>query len=257
MLASCSRPGRCPPLAADQPYSAAPPGGRRPGQAQPWAAVILAGGRARRLGGTDKPGIAIGGRTLAASAVGAAVAADTSQIIVVGPPRPELITATPATAIEFTCEDPPGGGPVPALRAGLDLVTEPWLVLLAGDMPFLRERHLQAVLCAARQSGGAMMVDDSGRPQWLASCWRTTDLRRALATYSGDSLRGLLEPWRGVPVVMPPEPGQPAPWLDCDTPADLTAARDWAQRAIRGQQGGQIDEHTAELDRGGLRRTRD
>jgi molybdopterin-guanine dinucleotide biosynthesis protein A len=219
--------------------------------------VILAGGRARRLGGADKPGIAIGGRTLVATAVGAAVAAGTHQVIVVGPPRPELITEKPATAVEFTCEDPAGCGPVPAVRAGLDLVTEPWLVLLAGDMPFLREQHLQAILRAARHSGGAMMIDDTGRPQWLASCWRTTDLRRALTTYSGDSLRGLLEPRRGVPVMMPPEPGEPAPWLDCDTPADLTAARDWAQRTIRGQQGRQIDEHTAELDRGCLRRTRD
>ena len=198
-------------------------------QAGRWAAVLLAGGQARRLGGADKPGIGIGGRTLAAMVVDAATQAGARHVVVVGPRRPELITEQ--ATVEFTSEAPPGSGPVPALRAGLDLVAEPWLMLLAGDMPFLRERHLRAILAAARQAGGAMLVDDGGRPQWLASCWRSADLRGALTGYRGDSLRGLLEPLHGIGVPISAEAGQPAPWLDCDTPADLAVAREWAKRA--------------------------
>lgn len=203
--------------------------------APPWAAVILAGGQARRLGGADKPGITVRGRTLVTTVVSVAVQAGARRIVVVGPGRPDLTTEVaaaadqkaPAVVVEFAREDPPGTGPVPALRAGLALVAEPWLALLAADLPFVQRLHLRAILAAARRSGGAMLTDDQGRPQWLASCWRTAGLRHALAGYGGDSLRGLLDPLQGTPLTMLPRSGQPPPWLDCDTPEDVAAARGW------------------------------
>ncbi|MFB9837988.1 molybdenum cofactor guanylyltransferase, partial [Actinoallomurus acaciae] len=73
---------------------------------EPYDAVLLAGGEARRLSGADKPGVVVGGRTLVAW-VGAAVAS-AERIVLVGPPRPELPGAI------VVREDPPGGGPVPA-----------------------------------------------------------------------------------------------------------------------------------------------
>jgi molybdopterin-guanine dinucleotide biosynthesis protein A len=124
---------------------------------------------------------------------------------------------------------------VPALRAGLLLVTEPWLLLLAADLPFLRDAHLRELVAAAGQAGGAALVDDDGREQWLVSCWRADDLRTALAAYRGHSLGGLLGPLRPAEVSWPA--GQAAPWLDCDTPEDLAAARTLAgtrpRRGIR------------------------
>jgi molybdopterin-guanine dinucleotide biosynthesis protein A len=136
-------------------------------------------------------------------------------------------------AIDFTTERPPGAGPVPALRAGLLLVTEPWLLLLAADLPFLRDSHLRELVAAARQSGGAMLVDDHARAQWLVSCWRADALRTALAGYRGGSLGGLLGPLRGAELTraglagagLAIPAGQAPPWLDCDTPEDLAAAR--------------------------------
>ena len=41
--------------------------------------MVLAGGRAARLGGADKPGLMIGGRPLLDAVAGAAVAADTAD----------------------------------------------------------------------------------------------------------------------------------------------------------------------------------
>ena len=54
-------------------------------------AVILAGGQAQRLAGSDKPGVLVGGRTLAAAVV--AAAANAAAVIVVGPRRPGLRAA--------------------------------------------------------------------------------------------------------------------------------------------------------------------
>ena len=52
------------------------------------AAVVLAGGRAARLGGADKPALVVGGQPLLATAIAAAASAGASQIVIVGPPRP-------------------------------------------------------------------------------------------------------------------------------------------------------------------------
>jgi molybdopterin-guanine dinucleotide biosynthesis protein A len=214
-------------------------------------AVVLAGGRASRLGGTDKPGLVVGARTLLASVVAAADSAGAQRIVVVGPARPEL-----ADRVAFVREDPPESGPVPALRRGLAQVCVPTVAVLAADLPFLRARHLRILLGAlpagparptrpASPAGpggplsGVIMVDDGGRRQWLAGCWRTAVLRTAMQAYSGNSLHGLLgplDPALLTPAQLDPAQrrydlarGEPPPWLDCDTADDLTRARRLAQ----------------------------
>ncbi|WP_275693401.1 NTP transferase domain-containing protein [Nocardioides sp. TF02-7] len=49
----------------------------------PFAAVVLAGGRGSRLGGFDKAGIEVRGRTLLEHALDAVV--DAAEVVVVGP----------------------------------------------------------------------------------------------------------------------------------------------------------------------------
>lgn len=182
-------------------------------------AVVLAGGGARRLDGADKPGLMVGGRSLVAW-VGAAVA-DAERLVLVGPERPELPHAI------VVVEDPPGGGPVPALRAGLPAVHAPWVAVLAADLPFLRAPDVDALRRSAEGRPGAVLVDADGRPQWLTGVWRTADLRAALASYAGSSLRGLMGPLDPVRVRVAGE--RPA-WYDCDTRPDVEAA----SRMIRG-----------------------
>jgi molybdopterin-guanine dinucleotide biosynthesis protein A len=180
---------------------------------EPYDAVVLAGGGARRLDGADKPGLLVGGRPLV-SWVAAAVA-DAVRLVVVGPPRPELARAVTVR------EDPPGSGPIPALRAGLARVRAPWTAVLAADLPFLRSGHVGELRRRARDRGGALFVDPGGRPQWLAGVWRTAELTDALGRYDGASLRGLMEPLE--PVRVRPSRGD-RPWQDCDTPSDLASA---------------------------------
>ena len=97
------------------------------------------------------------------------------------------------------------------------------MAVLAADLPFLRAAHLRTLLAAAAAAAagrdGAVLTDDGGRAQWLAGCWRTGALRRAAAGYQGSSLHGLLAPLRPASVSVPPGPGEPPPWLDCDTEA--------------------------------------
>jgi molybdopterin-guanine dinucleotide biosynthesis protein A len=177
-------------------------------------AVILAGGRARRMGGADKPGLPVAGRPLIAWVADAV--ADAGRVVVVGPDRPDL----PGTVT--VREDPPGSGPVPALRAGLAEVRAAWVTVLAADLPFLRAGHVRALLAQARAHGrGAVLVDDDGREQWLAGAWSGETLRSALAGHHGASLEGLLGPLR--PALVGSAEPRP-PWYDCDTPEDLAAA---------------------------------
>jgi molybdopterin-guanine dinucleotide biosynthesis protein A len=191
--------------------------------------IVLAGGRAARLGGADKPGLMVGDRTLLESVVAAGIEAGARPIVVVGPFRPGL-----SGAPRFVREEPPGAGPVPALRCGLaELGGVPWAAVLAADLPFLRTAHLEALLRAAAGPGGAVLVDNTGREQWLAGCWPAGTLRRAADGYTGSSLHGLLAPLRPAHVVIEPDSGEPPPWLDCDTEADLRDARDWQARSGR------------------------
>jgi molybdenum cofactor guanylyltransferase len=192
-------------------------------------AVVLAGGRASRLGGADKPALVVGERSLLASVIAAAAAAGARVVVVVGPPRPGLVLT--AGQLRVVREEPPGSGPVPALRRGLAEVAAPWVLVLAADLPFIRAGHLTSLLAAAagtRPAAGAVLADDTGRPQWLAGCWPTAALRAATSGYRGGSLRGLLGPLS--PVILGPSPGQPGPppWLDCDTEDDVRRARAWS-----------------------------
>jgi molybdopterin-guanine dinucleotide biosynthesis protein A len=236
-----------------------------PAHVRAFDAVVLAGGRSTRLGGTDKPGLVVGRRTLLGSVVWAVTEAGASRVVVVGPQRPAALgaaTLTPGTGspgtgspgtgspgtgspgtgspgarggeqVRYTREDPPGGGPVAALRCGLAEVSAPDVVLLAADLPFLRPVHVTRLLAALAgpAARGAALLDVSGRSQWLASGWPAAVLRAALEGYPGSSLRGVLGPLE--PVLLPDETaaGEPPPWLDCDTADDLRVARDWAARA--------------------------
>ncbi|TFV65806.1 UNVERIFIED_ORG: molybdenum cofactor guanylyltransferase [Bacillus sp. AZ43] len=183
----------------------------------PYTAVVLAGGRAARLGGRAKPQLLVGGRPILASVLDAV--ADAERRVVVGPPQP-----VPDDVL-LVREQPPGGGPVSAIRAGLDAVGTEVVVVLAGDLPFAGPAVVRGLL--ERLTGdGVMAVDDAGRDQYLLGAWRTAALRAAVTAARGPApLRRVLAPLdarRWHPEV---RPGEAPPWLDCDTPADLARAR--------------------------------
>jgi molybdenum cofactor guanylyltransferase len=186
----------------------------------PFAAVVLAGGRAARLGGRPKPQLEVGDRTMLSSVLAALDGA--VPRVVVGPPQP-----VPAGVL-LVRESPPGGGPVPALAAGLAAAGDAEVVaVLAADLPFVTVDVVTAL--RERLTGdGVLVVDDIGRDQLLLGVWRTARLRAALPEKAAHvPLRRVLAPL-AVRRLRPTVPDSaPPPWTDCDTPGDLDRARAW------------------------------
>lgn len=148
------------------------------------AAVILAGGRARRMGGTDKLALAVGDRSLLDRVLGAAQAR-CRPLVVVGPRRP-----TAVDGVSFVREEPPGGGPVPAVAAGLDAVgPAAVVVVLAGDLALLAMTDVGRLVDGLTDPAveAVAALDHRGRPNPLLAAYRTPSLRVALAALGARS----------------------------------------------------------------------
>jgi len=205
----------------------------------PWAAVVLAGGSSRRWAGRDKTTVPLAGRTVLEHAV-AAVLPQAVEVVVVAPAdhpaRPAVWDAALAVGrpLLWTREDPPGGGPLAGLAAGLaslgaldglDGLDGPpgIVVLVAGDLPFARTAcpRLVAALTAAQDAGAAVGIDPDGRRQPLLAAYRTALLRRPFvdSDVTDRPLRDLLA---GLVVAEVPVTAVEA--LDLDTPQDAEAA---------------------------------
>ncbi|MFG1927599.1 molybdenum cofactor guanylyltransferase [Cryptosporangium sp. NPDC048952] len=183
--------------------------------------MVLAGGRAERLGGVHKPGLLVGGISLLERVL--AAVPDASPRVVVGPPQP-----VPADVLVVR-ENPVGGGPVAALAAGLPAVVDvSWVALLAGDLPFLTVGVLDLLRQGAVGRDGAVLVDASGRDQFLAGVYGVGALSRALESVgppAGVALRRVVAALDLARVRVSPD-GAP-PWLDCDDAEDIRIAESW------------------------------
>ncbi|MFJ6832604.1 DUF6457 domain-containing protein [Streptomyces sp. NPDC091209] len=212
-----------------------------PGADAGYDAVVLAGGAARRLGGADKPGVRVGGRALLDRVLAACAGA--TRTVVVAEPRS---TARP---VEWAREDPPGGGPVAALDAGLRHTTASRVVVLSADLPFLEEGTVRRLLDTLRADGtqrtqpasaegrpdpdglgthpdGVLLTDPDGRDQPLVAVYRAQALRRELAVLAAahGGLGGL--PLRRLVAALDlTRVPDPVASFDCDTWDDIAAAR--------------------------------
>ncbi|TDD72372.1 molybdenum cofactor guanylyltransferase [Jiangella aurantiaca] len=185
----------------------------------PWVAVILAGGSGRRLGGTDKPALVVGGRTLLDRSVAAATEAGAAQIVVAGPQRD---TVSPVT---WTREDPPGGGPLAGLAAGLaalDLAPEA-VVVLAADLPRVSSALVGRLLAGLGPDTDAVaVVDAAGWVQPLVAAYRAGPLRAALDAVGDPRNRPVRALLPGLRVATLADDDGAA---DIDTPGDLARWR--------------------------------
>lgn len=165
----------------------------------PFDAIVLAGGAGTRLGGVSKPDVELDGQRLLHRVL--VSVADAREISVVGEVEvPEGVLRT--------VEDPPLGGPVAGLAAGLDALaatggSAPWTVLLACDLadPVLAVGRLLAAWSWAARSDevetdehdGWCLADASGTPQWLLGIHRTDALHEALGRLDGSRDRSMRE----------------------------------------------------------------
>jgi molybdopterin-guanine dinucleotide biosynthesis protein A len=173
-----------------------------------WAAVILTGGTAARLGGADKAGLVHAGRTLLEHALDAVDEA--AEVVVVGPE-----TSTPR-AVAFTRESPPGGGPLAGIAAGVAALAggHAIVVVLAVDMPRVTRATVARLVDAVGDGDAAWLVDASGRRQ-LAAALRP-GLVPAPAEAHGVPVRVLMRSGRSTDV-----PGLGDEAVDVDTWPDV------------------------------------
>jgi molybdopterin-guanine dinucleotide biosynthesis protein A len=179
-------------------------------------ALVLAGGAGSRMGtGTAKIDLEVGGSTLLERALAAVDGA--GVIVVVGPRRPV------GRDVIFTSEEPAGSGPAAAIVHGLPFVAADIVVVLAADVPFAHTavpKLLEALHDPAADA--AMLTDDTGRRQPLIAAYRVASLRRVAADrdWAGQSVHSLV---RALGTRDIDAAGAEA--FDCDTPAELDAAR--------------------------------
>lgn len=196
---------------------------RGPSDARTFDAIVLAGGAARRLGGIDKPAVTVGGVSLLHRMIDAIDTTVGSQrIVVVGPHRDDL-----DPRILQTRESPPGSGPVAAIAAGLNALSDSAdggadvVFVAAADLPFVASASVRTVVAQLESTTVVFARDEDGEVQYLFGAWHVDALRRSLAaTPSTENL-----PVRSI---VPARPATvPVPDLDdCDTRTALDRARE-------------------------------
>ncbi|MCI2957685.1 NTP transferase domain-containing protein [Agromyces atrinae] len=187
-------------------------------------AIVLSGGRGSRLGGVDKGALDVGGEHLIDIALAAARSAGAARVVVSGADD-GVDAARPDAVVR---EDPAFGGPVAGIAAALPLVSAPWVIVLACDLPFAGAlaRRLGAALPPASGVDAVVVRDGDGRAQWLAAAYRADALRDSITRLTagrgvaGASMRQLVG---DLVTSYVDEPGDAT--LDVDTPADLVRAR--------------------------------
>lgn len=179
------------------------------------AAIVPAGGAGRRMGGVDKAALEVGGVTLLDRVLNAARPV-CDRLVVVGPARP-----TAVAGVEFVTEGEPGGGPAPAVRAGLAVSAACDVVLVvAGDLPLLTEHHLRALVGALDDPDvdAAAASGPGGVPNPLLAAYRAASLRSGLAGAGfGAAASRLLPPATALVDLGPAT-------LNVNRPEDLAAA---------------------------------
>lgn len=179
-------------------------------------AIILCGGGARRFG-ADKLGQPLGPTTVLGFLVNSLPRV--WEVVAVGAPR------SLARPVTWVLEDPPDGGPLAGIAAGVAVVTTEHVVVLGGDMPFVGPwaRQIAGELAASDdpEVAGVCARGDDGRDNPLLAAYQTAAVHAALPPQSRNGRAGLLVdriPHRSLSVPA-------ADLLDVDTPAALEVAR--------------------------------
>jgi molybdopterin-guanine dinucleotide biosynthesis protein A len=165
----------------------------------------------------DKAGLVIAGETLLDRVL--AATCDASRVAVVGPPRAVDLP------VRWCREDPPGSGPVAAVAAGLLETSADTVVLLATDLPWIARAvdRLRTALEGAPAADAAVLVDATGRRNYLAAAWRRAALLAALQRLPTHVDAAMGELYRHGTIVDVPDPDGAG--FDCDTWDEVDLAR--------------------------------
>lgn len=158
------------------------------------AAIVVGGGGGERLGGASKPDLTLGGVRLIDRVCGALLEACGAGCVAVVPPAVRV-----PDGVRRTLEDPPNGGPLAGIDAGLRALSvggDILVVVVSVDAPGVGA-FLPALLEPALGAGSDGRIVRGGDPepfdQYLMGVYRAGALRRVLdeAVDSLGSVRGV------------------------------------------------------------------
>jgi molybdopterin-guanine dinucleotide biosynthesis protein A len=158
------------------------------------SAIVLAGGRSTRFG-RDKLAEPVAGRPLLDHAI-LAVARVAREVLVLVPPvgetGPLARPPDPAVRVAVIRDPEPFGGPLVALLAGLERASEPFALVVGGDMPGMSPDVLAALLRALDASeADAVVLAFRGRRQTLPAALRVGVATQAARRLLSDGMRSL------------------------------------------------------------------
>lgn len=158
------------------------------------AAIVVGGGGGERLGGVSKADLMLGGERLIDRVCGALLEACGAGCVAVVPPSVRV-----PDGVARTLEDPPGGGPLAGIDAGLRALgvgDDVLVVVVSVDAPGVGA-FLPALLEPALREGVEGRIVRGGDPepfdQYLMGVYRAASLRRAIdeAVAAYGSVRGV------------------------------------------------------------------
>jgi molybdopterin-guanine dinucleotide biosynthesis protein A len=185
------------------------------------AGCIIAGGRARRLGGAGKSHFEIGGRSIIDHVV-SRIAPQVGALAVNANGDPARFAAL---RLPVLADALPGQlGPLAGLLAGLQWSPAPLLLTVPGDTPFL-PTDLAARLLAASAGKSCAIAQSGGRRHPVCGLWRK-DIAGELRHYLAQGRRtveGFTDLLDCGVAVWPAEPYDP--FFNINTPEDLLLAQ--------------------------------
>lgn len=158
------------------------------------AAIVVGGGGGERLGGVSKPDLTLGGVRLIDRVCGVLTEACAVGCVAVVPPSVRV-----PDGVARTLEDPPGGGPLAGIDAGLRALgvgDDVLVVVVSVDAPGVGA-FLPALLEPALREGVEGRIVRGGDPepfdQYLMGVYQAASLRRAIdeAVAAYGSVRGV------------------------------------------------------------------
>jgi len=140
-------------------------------------AVILAGGEGRRFG-SDKLLAEVDGVEMLLRVIKAAKEAVSEVYISMGSAEsstPRLSGLIETTGLEVIRDDIHGIGPIGGLYTAFRQLDSEWVLLVAGDMPFLTSECLLALIAETSPDVDAVVArEPSGRLHPVAGCYRSS-----------------------------------------------------------------------------------
>lgn len=146
-------------------------------------AAVLVGGRARRLDGTRKPSLVVGQQTIVERQLDAIRGAGIRSVLMIG--RWDADMPGGVTHVPDVVEN---AGPLGGIYSALLVACTPVVVVLAGDMPFVRSSFVRAI-AGVGDDVDAIAPKDSAGWHPLAAAYRRRVAVRIKARLDRGALR--------------------------------------------------------------------